>query len=151
MIMLRWHDDVRRQFDTQKRSWQVPYISLNLPLLHFQADFGWIKTPTTKKKKKKLPLQMHHHPKHNLFPHKCGSKFHRATGETKTYLEESMEARLLFLTPGDGLLTHFKEVDKRWVGLHQLFRLQDSKGRGVRGSRKWIHEAPDRKTSLVLP
>lgn len=54
-----------------------------------------------------------------------------------------MEARLLFLTPGDGLLTHFKEVDKRWVGLHQLFRLGDSEGRGVRRSRKWIHEAPD--------
>lgn len=41
----------------------------------------------------------------------------------KTNLEESVEARFLPLTPDDGLLAHFKKVDKRWVGLHQLFRL----------------------------
>lgn len=34
-----------------------------------------------------------------------------------------METRFLLLTPNDGLLAHFKKVDKRWVGLHQLFRL----------------------------
>lgn len=84
----------------------------------------------------------HHHPRPNLFPYKCDSELPRAAEETRTYLEESVEARLLFLTPGDGLLTHFKEVDKRWVGLHQLFRLEDSKRRGVKGSRKWIQEAP---------
>lgn len=42
----------------------------------------------------------------------------------QSYLQKSMEPWLLFLTPNDGLLAHFKKVDKRWVGLHQLFRLE---------------------------
>lgn len=58
------------------------------------------------------------------------------TEGNKTYLEESMETWFLFLTSSDGLLTHFKEVDKRWVGLHQLFRLgRRWRGRRVRDSR----------------
>lgn len=47
----------------------------------------------------------------------------------RSYLEKSMEAWLLFLTPNNGLLAHFKKVDKGWVGLHQLFRLRKEKMR----------------------
>lgn len=58
------------------------------------------------------------------------------TEGNKTYLEESMETWFLFLASSDGLLTHFKEIDKRWVGLHQLFRLgRRWRGRRVRDSR----------------
>lgn len=61
------------------------------------------------------------------------------TEENKMYLEESMETWFLFLTSSDGLLTHFKEVDKRWVGLHQLSRLgRRRRGMRVRDSRNWF-------------
>lgn len=63
------------------------------------------------------------------------------TEGNKTYLEESMETWFLFLTSSDGLLTHFKEVDKRWVGLHQLFRLgRRWRGRQVRDSRNGFRQ-----------
>lgn len=49
----------------------------------------------------------------------------RAASESQTsYLEKSVEARFLFLAPHNSLLAHFKKVDKRRVGLHQLLRLE---------------------------
>lgn len=53
----------------------------------------------------------------------CQANTH-AVKRQRSYLEKRMKAWLLFLTPNDGLLAHFKKVDKGWVGLHQLFWLE---------------------------
>lgn len=42
------------------------------------------------------------------------------------YLQEGMKPRLQSLTSDYGLFAHLKEVDKWWVGLHQLSRLREN-------------------------
>lgn len=58
----------------------------------------------------------------------------------RSYLEKSVEAWFLFLTPNNSVLAHFKEVDERWVGLHQLFRLQRKRDGGKRHSKESPHK-----------
>ena len=64
-----------------------------------------------------------------------------------SYLEKSMEARLLFFTTNNCFLAHFKKVDKGWVGLHQLFRLEREK---TRTGQKHKKEDPHRYKHEVL-
>ena len=47
----------------------------------------------------------------------------------KSYLKKCMEAWLLFLTSNNSILAHFKKVDKRGIGFHQLFRLRKEKSK----------------------
>ncbi len=48
------------------------------------------------------------------------------TKKRRPYLQERMKPRLLSLTSDYSLFAHLKEVDKWWVGLHQLSRLREN-------------------------
>lgn len=50
---------------------------------------------------------------------------------SQSYLEESMKSGLLLLTPDDGLLAHFKEVDEGRVSPHQLSGLEEEEDEDV--------------------
>lgn len=61
-----------------------------------------------------------------------------------SYLEESVKARLLLLTPDDCFLAHLKKVDKGRIALDQLSGLkerekEEEKGWEGQGTEIYIH------------